>query len=79
MKGMLFSQSKLVKDLAHGHDFSGALCRSEIISAEHDRKALVNSSWPLSMHVPMLDQPENYAMDVTMTHASNTRFSAVAR
>lgn len=49
--GMLFSQSRLAKDLAHNHDFSDAWGRSELASVEQQRKALMYSSWQLSMDV----------------------------
>jgi hypothetical protein len=48
---MLFSQSRLAKDLAHNHDFSDAWGRSELASVEQQRKALMYSSWQLSMDV----------------------------
>lgn len=70
--GILFSQSRLAKDLAHSHDFSDAWGRSELASVEQQRKALMYSSWQFSLDV----HPSN-SVDVTMIHS--TQFSADER
>ena len=41
-------------------------------------KALVHSSWRFSMHVPLNQSSNSNGVDVTMTHASNREFSALA-
>lgn len=70
--GMLFSQSRLAKDLANNHDFSDACGGSELASLEQQRKALTYSSWQFST-----DVQRNNSVDVTMTHSA--QFSAKVR
>ena len=74
-----------MKDLAKNlqkAEFRDADGKSEA-AFEQRCKALVHSSWHFSMHVPLKQRSSNSnygvaGVDVTMTHASNREFSALA-
>lgn len=82
---ILLSETRLVKDLAKNlqqAEFTVADGKSEA-AFEQRCKALVHSSWHFSMHVPFKHRSSNSnygvaGVDVTMTHASNSEFSALA-